>query len=270
MGRKELLTRLQQIVPVTGSKSKGKKPSVIVNRMTTFRRFKASSFAKRQRKNNKDKAKAPTATKIAALGAAASAAKPLADLASKSKSDGPLCNMRVRVINPRATVLNWNRTDTVAKHWPDLETVQLAVCSQTLPVSDIYVLTGREIMAMPASADCRKFAGLQLEALLAASGGELVFTAAGALLQGPELMVGLQELSFRAAPFDTRHLISLSTHAMKTLVHVIDADPEMSSADWLHQSKELNQQLAVAAYAEDKSPHACMIISPVHSEEPPR
>ena len=106
--------------------------------MTKFRRFKASSFAKRQRKNNKDKAKAPTATKIAALGAAAaSAAKPLADLASMSKSDGPLCNTRVRVMNPRATVLNWNRTDTVAKHWPDLETVQLTVCSQTVSVSDI-------------------------------------------------------------------------------------------------------------------------------------
>ena len=185
MGRKELLTRLQQIVPVTGSKSKGKKPSVILTGLAKIKRFEASSLVKKQNRKNKDKAKAPTGMKIAALGAAGSPAKPLADLASRS--DGPLCNMRVRLINPRTTVLNWNRVDTVAKHWPDLETVQLTVCSQIVAVLEIFVLTGKEIMAMPASTDCLKLAGLHLEALLAASGGEDAFTEAGALLQGPEL-----------------------------------------------------------------------------------
>jgi hypothetical protein len=179
-----------------------------------------------------------------------------------------LCNLRVRLINPRTTVINWNRVDTVAKHWLDLETVQLTVCSQIVAVSDIYVVTGREILAMPTTTDCRKLAGLQLEALVGVSGGQAEFTEAGALMQGPELNMGLQELLFRAAPSDTSRVVCLSAHAMKTLVQIIQADPEMSSEDWLHQSRALNEQLKTADYLENTSPQPCMIISPVHSDGP--
>ena len=94
---------------------------------------------------------------------------------------------------------------------------------------------------MPASTDCRKLAGLHLETLLEVAGGQSQFTAAGALMQGPELQIGLQELLFRAAPCDTSRVICLSAHAMKTLVAIIQADPEMSSEVWLHQSRALNE-----------------------------
>ena len=126
----------------------------------------------------------------------------------------------------------------------------------------------REVMLMPASTDCRRLAGIYWEALVAASGGDVAFTLAGTLLQGPELQVGCLELTLMAAPCDTSSLICLSAHAMKTLVAAIDADPEMSGEDWLHQSRALNQQLTAADCAETKSPHACTIISPVHSDEP--
>ncbi len=101
-----------------------------------------------------------------------------------------LVGKTVRVICPQAGYLWQNAKGCVEKASGDKVTVLMAgtkTCMFEFPATEVWELTGKEKPVLPAVLDFRRLTLVQKQKALAASGNELKFSGATAMLEGPEL-----------------------------------------------------------------------------------
>ena len=188
-------------------------------------------------------AKAKLAATAATLAASAAA--------SLGASSGPLVGHKVRLICPSLPSLSWNREQVVKRHWTASDTVELDPDCKTVFVSQVYCLTGKEILPMGSSFDCRRLTAMQKMVGLTAAGGQVQLLPGGALLESAELQAGIQEILCRSGPASPGSLVSLRLrhgsrcclHTRQTqLAQTFSFSSRRSWCSWLGPSMGMSRQ----------------------------
>ncbi len=197
LGKLKLSRRLAQLKPQGGKqgkaglakkKKKKKKPS----------QLKKAKLKDQAKQPLKDAAKQALKDKVKQQ-----ALKEAAQAQAEAEAKGPLVGKAVRLVEDSAwspgKSLLVNTSWRVARQRPDEVMLQDGKQDRWHKITDIYCLTGAELLPMPADIpDYRKVVKADKEAALRACGNELKPVSSYSMLESPELMALWEEVLWRA------------------------------------------------------------------------
>ncbi len=140
-----------------------------------------------------------------------------------------------------------------------------AALSGDFPVSQLYLISGKEKQPMVAKLDYRKV--LLLQKLIALKEtGDTQFAVSGVYLEGPEVTAFWHEVLVRGNQsgdcFEAGQTVYVEPHAGKVAVQA--HMEEAFSEDAVRSYKDLRERLVVAQASE----HRCLILCPIQSDGP--